>query len=73
MIRSQGRAFSEEELKRIVGLLRDSELSLPEIAKRMKCSRSAVASINRRFQIRLYAGKRQQWRLRLGGMVDARM
>ena len=63
MIRSQGRYFSEGELKRIVMLLRESDMSLPEIADRMRCSRSAVASINRKFQVRLYGGRRSQWSL----------
>lgn len=63
MIRSQGKYFSKDELNRIVMLLRDSDMSLPEIADRMRCSRSAVAAINRKFQIRLYGGKRSQWTL----------
>jgi len=74
MIRSQGKCFSDEELDRIVRLLRDSELTLPEIANRMRCSRSAVAAINRRYQVRVYEGKRHQWSLKLEGReVDARI
>ncbi|PYR85251.1 MAG: hypothetical protein DMG18_06675, partial [Acidobacteria bacterium] len=63
MNRSQGRYFSDDELKRIMMLLRESEMSLPEIADRMNCSRSAVAAINRKFQIRVYGGRRSQWNL----------
>jgi len=63
MNRSQGKYFSKDELKRIVMLLRDSDMTLPEIADRMCCSRSAVAAINRKFQVRLYGGKRSQWTL----------
>jgi transcriptional regulator len=63
MIRSQGKYFSESELKRIVMLLRESDMTLPEIADRMRCSRSAVAAVNRRFQVRLYEGRRSQWNL----------
>ena len=63
MIRSQGKYFSESELKRIVMLLRESDMSLPEIADRMRCSRSAVAAVNRKFQVRLYEGRRSQWSL----------
>ncbi len=63
MIRSQGKYFSKDEVNRIVMLLRESDMTLPEIADRMRCSRSAVAAINRRFQIRLYGGKRSQWSL----------
>jgi predicted DNA-binding protein YlxM (UPF0122 family) len=65
MIRSQGKYFSEGELNRIIILLRDSDMSLPEIADRMNCSRSAVAAINRKFQIRLYQGKRSRWILNI--------
>jgi len=75
MIRSQGKYFSKDELNRIVMLLRESDMTLPEIADRMRCSRSAVAAINRRFQVRLYGGKRSQWSLneeRSAGNVDAR-
>ena len=61
MIRSQGKYFSVEELDRIVGLLRETDMSLTEIACRMRCSRSAVAAINRKLQIRIYAGRRNQW------------
>jgi hypothetical protein len=68
-MRAQGKSFSDDELKRIVMLLRDSELSLPEIASRMMCSRSAVAAINRKFQVRLYEGRRLQWSLRLKEQV----
>src|SRR5215467_978418 len=63
MFRSQGRYFTEGEVKRIVMLLRGSDMSLPEIADRMRCSRNAIASINRKFQIRRYDGRRSQWSL----------
>jgi predicted DNA-binding protein YlxM (UPF0122 family) len=63
MNRSQGKYFSKDELNRIVMLLRDSDMTLPEIADRMRCSRSAVAAINRKFQVRVYGGKRSQWTL----------
>jgi hypothetical protein len=61
MIRSQGRHFKPDEVKRIVRLLRETEMTLPEIATRMRCSRSAVAAINRKFQVRDYDGRRTQW------------
>ena len=63
--RSQGKYFSEDELNRIVMLLRDSDMSLREVADRMRCSRSAVAAINRKFQIRIYGGKRSHWDVNL--------
>jgi hypothetical protein len=61
MIRSQGRHFKQDEVKKIVWLLRETEMTLPEIAMRMRCSRSAVAAINRKFQVREYDGRRTQW------------
>jgi hypothetical protein len=63
MIRSQGKYFSKDEIYRIVMLLRESDMTLPEIAGRMRCSRSAVAAINRKFQVRFYDGKRSEWSL----------
>lgn len=58
---SKGRYFSEGEVKRIQWLLQESEMSVSEIAERMRCSRSAVVSINRKFKIRSYAGQRTKW------------
>jgi predicted XRE-type DNA-binding protein len=61
VIRAKGRHFSDIELSRIQLLLHQSEMSISEIAERMHCSRSAIASVNRKFQIRFYAGHRTQW------------
>jgi hypothetical protein len=61
----QGKAFSDAELHRIVQLLQSTEMTIGEIAERMRCSRSAVASINRRFQVREYGGLRSAWKNRL--------
>ena len=66
MFRSQGRHLEPAELERSVSLLRDSELTLSEIAARMQCSRSAIASVNQRFQVRNYQGLRSEWELTLG-------
>jgi len=63
MFRSQGRNMEPAEIERIVSLLRDSELTLSEIAARMQCSRSAIASVNQRFQVRNYQGLRSEWEL----------
>jgi hypothetical protein len=63
MSRPQGRCFTKEQVDRIVLLLRDTDMTLPEIACRMQCSRSAVATINQRFQVRYYEGKRSRWAL----------
>jgi len=61
MVRSQGRYFRREELERIVSLLRETDMTLTEIATRMRCSRSAIAAINRKFQVRDYEGRRSRW------------
>jgi hypothetical protein len=63
MFRSQGRHLDQAELERIVSLLRNSELTLSEIAARMQCSRSAIAAVNQRFQVRRYQGLRSEWEL----------
>src|SRR5688572_1370180 len=50
----QGCAFSETEIDKIIDLLSRDDMSIAEIAARMQCSRSAVAGINRKFQVRFY-------------------
>jgi len=59
----QGCALKESEIRRIVNLLATTDMSLIEIAQRAGCSRGAIASINRRFQVRQYAGHRTSWAL----------
>jgi hypothetical protein len=59
----QGRALTEDEVAKIINLLYATEMTIPEIAQRMSCSRSAVASVNRKFQVRDYAGLRSTWSL----------
>ena len=61
MLRSQGRYFTAEELQKVVYLLRETEMTLADIATRMRCSRSAIAAINRKYQVRDYNGRRSQW------------
>ena len=60
----KGRTFTEQEIQRIVLLLAETDMTIPEIAERMHCSRSAVLSINRRWQVRLYNGARSSWERR---------
>ena len=59
----QGRALTEEAIGKIVTLLQSTDMTISEIAQRMGCSRSAIASINRKFQVRDYAGLRSRWSL----------
>jgi hypothetical protein len=53
--------LQDYEVRRIVSLLASTEMTIPEIAQRLGCSRSAVVSINRKFQVRDYAGHRRTW------------
>jgi len=66
----QGQYFSEKQLRRITQLLSSTDMTIKEIAERMSCSRSIVASINRKFQLRLYRGKKTKWQTRLAGPVN---
>jgi len=59
----QGQALSEHEVQRILHLLTSTEMSITDIAKRMGCGRSVIASINRKYRVRQYAGMRSQWTL----------
>ena len=56
----QGCAFSEQEIQNAVRLLR-TDMTVGQIAARMSCSRSAVLAINRKFNVRSYAGRRSTW------------
>ena len=57
----QGRYFTLEEINKIVLLLRETDMSLADIASRMCCSKGVIVSVNRKFQIRAYEGKRSNW------------
>jgi len=58
---SRGKALSENQVRRIISLLASTELTVPEIAERMGCSRSTVVSVNRFHGIRDYQGHRSVW------------
>ena len=60
---NQGRSLTEREVLRIIALLATTELSMPEIATRMGCSRSAVTAVNSKHGIRNYEGSRAKWKL----------
>jgi hypothetical protein len=57
----QGRVFTAEEIQKIVWLLSTTDMTMKQIAERMRCSHSAVVSINRKTQVRLYEGRRTSW------------
>jgi hypothetical protein len=56
----KGNYFTDHCIRRITVLLA-TDLTIPEIAERMSCSRTSIVSINRKFQVRAYAGKRTTW------------
>jgi len=57
----QGHSLSEDETRQIIVLLASTDLTMSEIATRMQRSPSAVASVNRRYRVRNYAGHRGRW------------
>jgi len=59
----QGCVLPEIQVRKIQWLLYSTSMSLPEIAERIGCRRSTVVSINRKSQIRDYAGSRSTWAL----------
>ena len=60
----QGWSLTETEIRRIVYLLSETDLAAAAIAERMGCSKSAIISVNRRFQIRDYGCHRSTWNVR---------
>jgi hypothetical protein len=57
----QGLAMPVESVRQVIHLLSLTEMTASEIAERMSCSKSTVISINRRFQVRAYNGRRSSW------------
>jgi hypothetical protein len=51
------------DVRRIVSLLASTDMTLWEISMRMGCSHSAIAAVNRRYQVRDYGGQRSHWRV----------
>jgi len=60
-VAGQGRSLDKSEIQSIVDLLRTTDLTIAAIAERMGCSRSAVVTINRKYQVRDYRGRRSTW------------
>jgi hypothetical protein len=56
--------LNDDVVGRIKQLLDETDMTIPEIAARMKCSRSAVSSVNRKWKIRIYKGARATWKKR---------
>jgi hypothetical protein len=59
----QGKTCPEATLRKIVHLLRTTDLTYTDIAGRMGCSSSFVATINRRYAVRNYEGGHSTWQL----------
>lgn len=55
--------LSPQTIEKVKALLSTTDLSMAEIAERIDCSRSAVASINTKYRIRIYGKKRNSWTL----------
>jgi len=58
-----GRSLTERQIARIIDLLASTDMTMPQIAIRMGCSRSAITSVNTRFGVRNYEGSRAKWKL----------
>jgi hypothetical protein len=58
---ARGQAFTEDEVRRITLLLAQTDMTCAEIAARMRCSRSAIANINKKCKVRVYDGLRSSW------------
>jgi len=57
----QRRGFTPQEIQRIIWLLASTDMTMKQIAERMRCSHSAVVAINRKSNTRDYAGRRATW------------
>jgi len=59
----QGLYLTENQKQIIIRLLAETDMSLSDIASRTRCSRSAIAALNRKAGVRLYQGRRTNWTL----------
>ncbi len=69
----QGNPMHEGQIRTVISLLASTEMSIPEIAQRMGCSRSAIAAVNRKFQVRHYQGRRSTWVLSVAESDEKRV
>jgi len=61
MQQGKGKRFSTDKLEKIKVLLKNTDMTISEIAERMGCSAGAVVSTNRKFKIRSYNHRRNRW------------
>ena len=64
----KGRAISLEQAGKMAQLLRETDMTIEEIARRFQCSKSAVLSVNRKRGVRFYRGH-VQWTVNAGPVV----
>lgn len=57
----QGTRMQDSEVRVVISLLASTDMTIPEIAQRMGCSRSTIVAVNRRYQVRQYHGRRSSW------------
>lgn len=56
----RGKNLTEEKVDRIRRALY-TDMPIPAIAERFGCCRGAVSSINKKYQIRSYGGRKSTW------------
>jgi hypothetical protein len=61
MLQRQGRRISKEKVARIQRLLAETDMTISEIGESVSCSKSVISSINQKFGIRNYTGRRSLW------------
>ena len=57
----QGCPLTDSQVDKIVYLLKTTDMAMAEIATAIGCTRSTVARINRRRNIRVYGKHRSSW------------
>lgn len=65
---ARGVRFSEAEVKRVIHLLKTTEMPMPRIAKNTGMAPNTIAEINTKYNVRIYIG-RARWTVD-GKIVD---
>ena len=68
----QGHSFSRAQVQRIVSLLKNTDMPMPDIALAMACTRSSVVKINKENRIRIYNNHRNRWQTGVAEQRPAR-
>ena len=52
ILQGQGRPLTDHQIQEIASLLKDTDMSIPDISKTVECTRISVSKINKKYNVR---------------------